>query len=121
MRESAHIIIIAILMIADMGVLYLGEEITINVRSFMELPKKSVHYQWGTVPRGTYEISPYLPSNMKLTHDGSTIVIKEHRSYKDMMLTCVVITNKKIAIGRRNFFLRKIGMDKLKFIIQNTI
>ena len=90
-----------------MGTLYHGEEITINIRSHMELPAQSIQYEWSRIGPD-FEPTQNLPSNMKLSRDSSALIIKEHRNYGDMVLTCAVYSNKNFTLGRRNFFLGKI-------------
>ncbi|GBM20290.1 hypothetical protein AVEN_195854-1 [Araneus ventricosus] len=97
----------------DMGTLYHGEELFMNVRSFIELPADSVAFDWrqsdldktNGLPRNTRHVS----SNMKKNADGSTLIIKEFMDSTDKILSCDVYSNKNVFIARRDFFLRKIA------------
>ncbi|XP_035230143.1 uncharacterized protein LOC118202099 [Stegodyphus dumicola] len=89
-----------------MGALYLGEGIDINPRSFMELPKKSVHLEWFLKEGETLIYS--FPSYIQKSDDGNSIIIKELRNLTNTILTCAVYSNKDIFLARRNFFFRNI-------------
>ncbi|KAF8774845.1 hypothetical protein HNY73_017355 [Argiope bruennichi] len=97
----------------DMGTLYHGEELFINVRSFIELPESSVLFEWrqsdldktNNFPRNARHVS----SNMKKNTDGSTLIIKEFMDSADKILSCDVYSNKNVFIAKRDFLLRKIA------------
>ncbi|GIY38519.1 uncharacterized protein CEXT_272281 [Caerostris extrusa] len=112
----------------DMGILYYGEELFINARSFIELPEESVQFRWRQSildsPSNLTQKSREIASNMMKNADGSALIIKEFMGSVDKILTCGIYSNKNIFIARRDFRLQKIDdegkSDNLEFINEKT-
>ena len=91
-----------------MGKLYAGEELSINIENFLSLPERgNMLFLWNleTKPQ-EYES---LPSNIKVSPSGRSVVIKELKKGRLGVLNCVIYSSNRYAVAKRRFNILKIG------------
>ncbi|XP_042904561.1 uncharacterized protein [Parasteatoda tepidariorum] len=92
---------------ADMGRVYYGEELNINMENFLTLPEKgNLDFEWSVEkPEGDKES---LPSNVKISSSGRSIIVKELKNGQMKTISCVVFSLNGIAIAKRRFKIREL-------------
>ncbi|XP_042904559.1 uncharacterized protein [Parasteatoda tepidariorum] len=91
----------------DMGRVYYGEELNINMENFLTLPEKgNLDFEWSVEkPEGDKES---LPSNVKISSSGRSIIVKELKNGQMKTISCVVFSLNGIAIAKRRFKIREL-------------
>ncbi|XP_035225186.1 uncharacterized protein LOC118197753 isoform X2 [Stegodyphus dumicola] len=92
----------------DMGFVYPGETLTINIHSTGSFPIESVIYKWHLE---SYGEDATLPSNMRCSTSCSSITIMELRKEQEGILGCSVYSNLGIFISKKRFLIHEISKN----------
>ncbi|GFQ65174.1 uncharacterized protein TNCT_217801, partial [Trichonephila clavata] len=89
----------------DMGFVYPGETLILNIESYITLPPESLRYVW--YMEKDREIGT-MPSNMKTSLSGTTLQISELRKEQEGIMACAIYTNLDILIAKKRFLIKEI-------------
>ncbi|XP_071038307.1 uncharacterized protein [Parasteatoda tepidariorum] len=90
----------------NLGFLYLGETITLNIDSFISLPAESIKYRWYVEKNGERGT---LPSNMKKSLSGRVLTISELRKNQEGIVACSIYSNLNVSVAKRRFLIKHIS------------
>ncbi|GFY79280.1 uncharacterized protein TNIN_18541 [Trichonephila inaurata madagascariensis] len=89
----------------DMGFVYPGETLILNIESYITLPTESLRYVW--YMEKDRELGT-MPSNMKTSLSGTTLQISELRKEQEGIMACAIYTNLDILIAKKRFLIKEI-------------
>jgi len=93
-------------MLSDLGFVYPGETLFLNMESFVGLPLESLFFKWYLESEGE---SGTLPSNMRLSPSGSAMMVSELRKEQEGVIVCSVYTNLGFLATKKRFLIKEIG------------
>ncbi|GFT01789.1 uncharacterized protein NPIL_321441 [Nephila pilipes] len=89
----------------DMGFVYPGESLVLNIESYITLPHESLHYVWYMERDSEFGT---MPSNMKTSLSGTTLQISELRKEQEGIMACSAYSNLDILVARKRFLIKEI-------------
>ncbi|GFX81839.1 uncharacterized protein TNCV_2570391 [Trichonephila clavipes] len=95
----------------DMGFVYPGETLILNIESYITLPPVSLRYVW--YMEKDRELGT-MPSNMKTSLSGTTLQISELRKEQEGIMACAIYTNLDILIAKKRFLIKEIIPNRLE-------
>ncbi|XP_077531019.1 uncharacterized protein LOC144143077 [Haemaphysalis longicornis] len=84
----------------DLGPVFRGDQVTINLEHFLTLPLESLHFIWD------WDDQP-LATNMRVSRSGRSLRITGLRRSQGGLLTCSVFSSTGLLVARRRFRLRE--------------
>ncbi|XP_055941907.1 trichohyalin-like [Argiope bruennichi] len=94
----------------DLGFVYPGETLVLNMASFIALPLESLHYVWYMEKDSEFDA---LPSNMKSSPSGSVLTISELRKEQEGIMTCAVYSNLGILVAKKRFLIKELSSNDI--------
>ncbi|XP_042902964.1 uncharacterized protein [Parasteatoda tepidariorum] len=101
----------------NLGFLYLGETITLNIDSFISLPAESIKYRWYVEKNGERGT---LPSNMKKSLSGRVLTISELRKNQEGIVACSIYSNLNVSVAKRRFLIKHISKGYESALLSNV-
>ncbi|XP_055941668.1 uncharacterized protein LOC129971716 [Argiope bruennichi] len=104
----------------DMGSLYPGEEINVNLENFVTLPENgNFLFDW-KMERSDGKTRT-LPSNFKKSTSGRSVVVKEFKRAQAGIIVCVVYSSTGIAVAKRRFSINRVlaASERRRALIQD--
>ncbi|KAF8788055.1 hypothetical protein HNY73_009591 [Argiope bruennichi] len=95
---------------SDLGFVYPGETLVLNMASFIALPLESLHYVWYMEKDSEFDA---LPSNMKSSPSGSVLTISELRKEQEGIMTCAVYSNLGILVAKKRFLIKELSSNDI--------
>ncbi|XP_076330970.1 uncharacterized protein LOC143236552 [Tachypleus tridentatus] len=89
----------------DIGFVYPGEELMINIENHITLPPEGIIIDW-RLERNRSRLED-LPSNMKISESGRSLSIRELRSHEHGVIVCSMFSSRNVFIAKRRFLLRQ--------------
>ncbi|CAL1281048.1 unnamed protein product, partial [Larinioides sclopetarius] len=94
----------------DLGFVYPGETLVLNMASYISLPLESMYYVWYMEQDSEFDA---LPSNMKASPSGSSLTISELRKEQEGIMTCAVYSNLGILVAKKRFIIKEISTNDI--------
>ncbi|XP_077494174.1 uncharacterized protein LOC144104837 [Amblyomma americanum] len=84
----------------DLGPVFRGDQLTVNLEHFLTLPLESLHFRWD------WDYQP-LATNMRVSRSGRSLRITGLRRSQGGLLACSVYSSTGLLVARRRFRLRE--------------
>ncbi|KAH7933894.1 hypothetical protein HPB49_018944 [Dermacentor silvarum] len=84
----------------DLGPVFRGDQLTINLEHYLTLPLESLHFRWD------WDYQP-LATNMRVSRSGRSLRITGLRRSQGGLLACSVYSSTGLLVARRRFRLRE--------------
>lgn len=85
----------------DLGPVFRGDQVTINMEDFLTLPLESVQFKW------ELEGNDELASNMRVSQSGRSLRITALRRSQGGIISCSVYSDTGLLVARRRFRIRE--------------
>ncbi|XP_064487739.1 uncharacterized protein LOC135399932 [Ornithodoros turicata] len=90
-----------VVLAVDLGPVFRGDQITINMEDFLTLPLESLQFKW------ELEGNDALPSNMRTSPSGRSLRITALRRSQSGIISCSVYSDTGLFVARRRFKIRE--------------